>query len=46
MYISLVCPNLEYASQVWSPYKVAIEEVNAIEGVQILFALSLCSYVN
>jgi len=22
MYISLVCPNLEYASQVWKPYKV------------------------
>ena len=32
MYIFLVRPNLEYASQVWSPYKVG--KVNSIEGVQ------------
>ena len=29
MYILLVCPNLEYASQVWSPYKVG--ELNSLE---------------
>ena len=38
MYISLVHPNLEYASQVWSPYKVW--EVNSIEGAQ-KFALRM-----
>ena len=32
MYISLVRPNVEYASQVWSPYKIG--EVNSIESVQ------------
>ena len=40
MYISLVRPNLEYASQVWSPYKVG--EINSIEGVQ-KFALRMCA---
>ena len=39
MYISLVCPNLEYASQVWSPYKVG--ETTCIKGVQ-RFALHMC----
>ena len=38
--ISLVCPNLEYASQVWSPYKVG--EITCIEGVQ-RFALHMCT---
>ena len=40
MYISLVRPNLEYASQVWSPYKVG--EVNSLEHVQ-KFALRMCT---
>ena len=40
MYISLVRPNLEYASQVWSPYKVG--EITCIEGVQ-RFALRMCA---
>ena len=40
MYISLVHSNLEYASQVWSPYKVG--EVKSIEGVQ-KFALRMCA---
>jgi hypothetical protein len=40
MYISLVCPNVEYASQVWNPYKIG--EVNSIESVQ-KFALRMCS---
>ena len=34
MYISLVRLNLEYASQVWSPYKV--KEVNSLEHVQYM----------
>ena len=40
MYISLVRPNLEYASQVWNPYKVG--EVNSLEHVQ-KFALRMCT---
>ena len=40
MYISLVRPNLEYASQVWNPYKVG--EVNSLEHVQ-KFALRMCA---
>ena len=40
MYISLVRPNLEYASQVWSPYRVG--EVNSLEHVQ-KFALRMCA---
>ena len=40
MYILLVRPNLEYASQVWSPYKVG--EVNSLEHVQ-KFALRMCA---
>ena len=40
MYISLVRPNLEYASQVWSTYKVG--EINCIEGAQ-RFALRMCA---
>ena len=40
MYISLVRPNVEYASQVWSPYKIG--EVNSIESVQ-KFALRMCA---
>jgi len=40
MYISLVCPNLEYASQVWNLYKVG--EVNSLEYVQ-KFALRMCA---
>ena len=40
MYLSLVRPNVEYASQVWSPYK--IREVNSIESVQ-KFALRMCA---
>ena len=38
MYISLVRPNVEYASQVWSPYKIG--EVNSIESVK-KFALRM-----
>ena len=33
MYISLVRLNLEYASQVWNPYKVG--EVNSLEHIQV-----------
>ena len=40
MYISLVRLNLEYASQVWNPYKVG--EVNSSEHVQ-KFALRMCA---
>ena len=40
MHISLVRPNLEYASQVWNPYKVG--EVNSLEHVQ-KFALRMCT---
>ena len=40
MYISLVRPNLEYASQVWSPYKVG--KVNSLEHVQ-KFAVCMCA---
>ena len=40
MYISLVHPNLEYASQVWNPYKV--REVNSLEQVQ-KFGLRMCA---
>ena len=40
MYILLVCPNLEYASQVWNPYKAG--EVNSLEHVQ-KFALCMCT---
>ena len=40
MYISLVRPNVEYASQVWSPYRIG--EVNSIESVQ-KFALRMCA---
>ena len=32
MYISLVRPHLEYASQVWNTYKTG--EINSLEGVQ------------
>ena len=32
MYISLVCPHLEYANQVWNPYKTG--EINSLEDVQ------------
>jgi hypothetical protein len=39
MYILLVRPNIEYANQVWSPYKIG--EVNSIESVQ-KFALRMC----
>jgi hypothetical protein len=40
MYILLVRPNIEYANQVWSPYKIG--EVNSIESVQ-KFALRMCA---
>ena len=40
MYISIVHPNLKYATQVWSPYKIS--EVNLIERVQ-KFALRMCA---
>ena len=40
MYISLVHPNLEYASQIWNPYKV--REVNSLEQVQ-KFGLRMCA---
>lgn len=38
MYISTVHPNMEYVSQVWSPYKIG--EVNSIECVH-KFALHI-----
>ena len=40
MYISLVCPHLEYASQVWNTYKTG--EINSLESVQ-KFALRMCT---
>ena len=40
MYISLVRPHLEYASQVWNPYKHG--EISSLEDVQI-FALRMCA---
>ena len=40
MYISLVCPHLEYASQVWNPYRTG--EINSLENVQ-KFALQMCA---
>ena len=40
MYISLVRPHLEYASQVWNTYKTG--EINSLEGVQ-KFALRMCT---
>ena len=36
----IIRPNLEYASQVWNPYKVG--EVNSLEHVQ-KFALHMCA---
>ena len=40
MYISLVRLHLEYASQVWNPYKAG--EINSLEDVQ-KFALRMCA---
>ena len=40
MYISLVRPHLEYASQIWNPYKHG--EVNVHEKIQ-KFALRMCA---
>ena len=40
MYISLVRPHFEYASQIWNPYKHG--EVNALEKIQ-KFALRMCA---
>ena len=37
---NIVYPNLEYASQVWNPYKV--EEANPLEHVQ-KFVLHMCA---
>ena len=40
MYISLVRPHLEYASQVWNTYKTG--EINSLKSVQ-KFALRMCT---
>ena len=40
MYVSLVRPHLEYASQVWNTYKTG--DINSLENVQ-KFALRMCA---
>ena len=39
LYLSLICPHLEYASSVWSPYKSG--EIQALENIQ-KFTLKIC----
>ena len=42
LYESMVCPHLEYASQVWDPYLQ--KDIKLLEGVQ-KFALRVCSKI-
>ena len=39
LYLSLICPHLEYATQVWSPHQ--LKDIQKLEAVQ-KFALKVC----